>query len=73
MERISSSVTSSRAAVGSPPRILTTRSVETPRNQMMGRNRVAMPFTIGPSATENPSARCIAKRLATSSPNTIEK
>ena len=73
MARISSSVTASRDSFGSPPRIRTRASVETPRNQMIGRVSVAMPETSGASASAKDSARCIASRLAVSSPTTIEK
>ena len=71
--RSSSSVTSSREADGSPPSSRTRASVETPRNQISGLSTIAIAFTTGPSTIAKVSARCIASRLAVSSPITIEK
>ena len=73
MARSSSSVTSSRDALGSPPSSRTAMLVEKPRNQMTGRVMVAITLTSGPSVRANVSARCMARRLAVSSPSTIEK
>ena len=70
--RISSSVTCSRPALGSPPRIRTTTSVDTPSSQITGRASLAMKSTSGASASANASDRCRASRLAVSSPSTIE-
>ena len=71
--RSSSSVTSSREALGSPPSSRTATSVDLPRNQITGRAMRAIRSTSGASASAKPSARCIASRLLVSSPSTMEK
>jgi hypothetical protein len=70
MSRISSVVTSSRCAFGSPPASRTTRSVALPRSQTAGREIIDRMSSGRATSIAQPSVRCMAIRFGASSPNT---
>jgi hypothetical protein len=70
MSRISSVVTSSRCAFGSPPASRTTMSVETPSSHTAGREITDRMSSGRATSSAQLSVRCMAMRFGASSPIT---